>query len=134
MRCLTVLTREGREFPSPCGIAPGWNTLFWGTTEGKHHDARSQSSTLSPEDTRDRYEVVGRSDRDHLPSGPLCDDVGAPPELLDPRVRAIAAPADRTTDGMDLKRRSLSPDPAEIPRPRKRRGIRGAAGLALHRT
>jgi hypothetical protein len=36
----------------------------------------------------------------YLPSGPLCDDVGSSPELLDIRVRAVSAPADRTADGL----------------------------------
>lgn len=42
---------------------------------------------------------MGGSHGDYLPSGPLCDDVGSSPELLDIRVRAVSAPADRTADG-----------------------------------
>src|SRR5690606_2354689 len=115
MRCLTVLIRKGREFPSPCGIAPGWNTLFWETTEGEHHDARSQSSTLPAEDTRDRYEVVGRSDGDHLPAGSFRDDIGAAAQRLDTGIRTVAPAPHRAADGIYLQRRSLSSAPAEIP-------------------
>src|SRR5690606_9489894 len=120
MRFLRVLTRGRCEFHSPCGIAPGWNALFWGIAEGKHHDARSQSSTLSAEDTRDQHEIMGRSDRDHLPAGTFRDDIGAAAQLLDTGIRAVAPAPHRAADGIYLQRRSLSSDPAEVSRPRKR--------------
>ena len=103
------------------------------TIKKESNNARSQSSTLSTEGSRDRYEVMGRSDRDHLPAGSFRDDIGAAAQLLDTGIRAVSAPAGRAADGIYLQQRSLSFDPAEISRPRKRRGIRGAAGLALFR-